>query len=250
LQFVVTHLTRMREGICTAGPEPRSGANIRPVARYGNLPGALLWQRGGPLKVGALVDIGTAIPRPTPPHSEDVEADPAKWHAAGQVSEERFLKHLLDRAAPSPHAAFGQFMREVEPGKHAITAGEGDRSLTYVLLDRGLELTVTNQGRLSLQFVAETKRFRLPVTDARLYKDDMATPHPTAVGRLQKLIWRGKGVVAGMGIGRAWGRPGEKPMHWLQANNLYPVEAPYWDARPATRAYGPPTQAQVALTTL
>ena len=29
MQFIVTHLTRMREGICTAGPEPVSGALIR-----------------------------------------------------------------------------------------------------------------------------------------------------------------------------------------------------------------------------
>jgi hypothetical protein len=248
MQFVVTHLTRMREGICTAGPEVRSGAIIRPVAKHGSLPASLLWRKGGPLKVGALVNIGTGVPRPVPPHSEDIEADPAEWHMAGQVSEERFLKHLLGHTAPSPHAAFGQPMREVEPGKYALTAGGGDHSLAYVLLDRGLELTVTDGGRLSLQFVAERRRFRLPVTDARLYKDDLATPDPTAAGRLQKLLWHGQGVVIGMGIGRAWGRPGEEPMHWLQANNLYPVEAPYWDEpRPLMQKYGSPFPAHAVL---
>ena len=230
MQFIVTHLTRMREGICTAGPEPTSGAIIRPVARKGSLPDSLLSRFGGPLKAGALVDIGIGLPRPEPPHSEDVETDPAKWRAVQQVSEERFRKHLLGRAAPGPYAAFGKFIREVEQGKHAVAPGEGDYSLAYVSLERGPELTVTDRGRLSLQFVAEGRHFRLSITDARLYKDDLATPDPTAVGRLQRLLWGGQGTVIGVGIGRAWGPPGEPEMHWLQANNVYPIEKPFWDA--------------------
>jgi hypothetical protein len=193
------------------------------------MPGTLLDRFGGPLMVGAVVDIGIGLPRPELPHSEDIECDLARFTAIQQVSEARFVQHLSQRAVPGPYVAFGQLLREVRPGKHAVTPGEGDRSLAYVRPPLGCELVLTPYARLVLTFAAEGHKFRLSVTDIRLYHDDLKTPDTNAVHALQSLLRRGGGVVIGVGIGRAWGPPGEPEMHWLQANNVYPLERVFWD---------------------
>ncbi len=229
MQFVVTHLTRMREGICTAGPEITSGAMLRPIVKFGSLPGMLVASAGGPLRVGAVLDIGTVAPCPTPPHVEDVETAPSSWAAVGRLSDASLVEHLSEAAQAGPHTAFGDELREVGHGKHAMPRGGGQSSLTYVRPMLGAELVTDESGRLQVTFVADGRRFRLSVTDVRLYRNDLKTPDTNAFHRLRSLLQRGGDVVVGLGVGRAWGRPGEPEMHWLQANNVYPLERVCWD---------------------
>src|SRR5688572_25174412 len=73
--LVINHLTRMKPpSICMAGIDESTGRHVRPMlGQFTKIPNTVLAEHGGPVRIGARVDLGRARATPTPPEIEDHE---------------------------------------------------------------------------------------------------------------------------------------------------------------------------------
>jgi len=110
VEILVNHLTRMKERkrICIAGIDIDARTHVRPVTPPSDLlTRTLLAEEGGPLSVGAVVDIGEATPFPSPPETEDHRISTVDIEFVRMVDGETYLDVLATVAEPDLEAAFG-----------------------------------------------------------------------------------------------------------------------------------------------
>lgn len=219
MRIVVNHLTRMTgERICLAGVDVASYTHVRPVTGPDDLlTRALLRENGGPLAVGALVDLGAVKARPTRPQTEDHEFNPRRVRHVRDATDEEYLGLLGAISHHEVQTAFGPDLVAIRPRKWAVPVERGVRSLAIVPLD-GARLRIKREKLylvLSQPIAAEIR-----VTDVRFYDGDLQV-RDDLVRDVNRRLAAGVNAYAMLGLARAIpdeGRDGE--VHWLMANGI------------------------------
>jgi hypothetical protein len=232
MRIVINHLTRMHDGrVCVAGLDPHSGQHIRPLLPRGHLTQTSLTRFGGPFGIGAAVEIGPVRYAGTPPELEDREFDWRNVRAQEALSPTAFWSVLQQAARGHLREIFGAIL--IRNGSTLVaTPRTGTASLGILRPNSKLHLAVASVNgslRVRLELENEEGRLSLPVTDVRLFEDDMTTPCADAVQFVADQIGRGVDTFLSVGLSRAWAPAGMKPRHWLQVNNIHLHNHPTWD---------------------
>lgn len=230
MQITINHLTRMGyPHICVAGID-EGGVHKRPVLAPRESGGE--WQihrnwlrsKGGPLELGAVVDLGDAQPVPTTPEVEDVVVNSGQAKFVTQIKKDQFLQILDGSAKDSLESIFGPELEGLSSTAAAVPKGEGKASLGMLRLS-GAELKIRNESEIRLTFEdSGLGEIMLKVTDLRFW--DGYKPKCDRVERVQDKIddcLISVGLTGDFEVSRY---PG--PRHWLQVNNIYPRVNPLW----------------------
>lgn len=201
-----------------AGIDEGSLTHVRPTTHKTDpLTRPLLRSEGGPFGPGAMVDLGKVVPEGEPPEMEDHRFAPANARHVKDVGDERYLD-LLDRIRhESLVDAFGTDLTEVRPGKLAIPATCGVRSLAVVSLG-GSELVVDDWGKLFLEIDDGDTVAKLRVTDVRFYEKKRFKAD--VVQDVDRRLRGGTPAYAMLGLARAIGDADGGQVHWLQCNGI------------------------------
>lgn len=222
MQIVVNHVTRMKvPRICVAGIEPKSLASVRPTTPKSDpITRDLLRTRGGPFGPGALVDLGHVDGEGKPPEIEDHRFATEQARRVEDLSDERYLT-ILDRVAQGDlDAAFGPDLCEIRPGKLAVPAGRGERSLAVIAIPPAARLRVEWE-KLYLHLEAGEGKAKLRVTDARLYEFDDFALKADLVPEVNRRLRSGVKAYAMLGLARAmYDDDAGGDVHWLQCNGI------------------------------
>lgn len=223
MQLVLNHLTRMRtdERICIAGIDPDTRRHVRPVTqRTDLLTRDLLGENGGPLEVGALVDVGEPTPVPDPPETEDHEIETRDLRHIRVLDDDEYLEALDAAAAPDLESAFGSELQR-RKWKYAIDVGVGRASLGVVKAQHRPHLEVGQYRKLQLQFNDPDIPAYLSVSDIRFVEADHETIRREIVDEVETRLRRGVGLYVMFGLSRAFRAIGDdQERHWLQVNGL------------------------------
>jgi hypothetical protein len=227
-QIVVNHLTRMRAPrICVAGIEVGTEDHVRPVTdRDDLLTRSLLTDSGGPLQIGAVIDLGETTPRPSPPETEDRLIESTALEQLELLSHERYLETVERIACHSLRAAFGMAL-ERHGRTYAVDLGGGRCSLGCVRARNRPDLEVDSYGKLRLCFRDTPKPCHLPINDLRFYEEDHQTIRREVFADVQRRLLDGTGVWVMFGLSRPWASDEDEPeRHWLQVNGLCLEDGP------------------------
>jgi hypothetical protein len=220
MRIIVNHVTRMRHPrICVAGINTETFEHVRPVTPPADLiTRELLREEGGPFGPGALVDLGRVVPSPSVPEIEDHRFATANAKHIEDLEDEDYLDALEEVAHADIETAFGKDLAEIRPGKLAIPAGHGTRSLAVVrVLEAELRIKF---GNLFLHVRDPDPPAELRVTDARFYEPDQRTVKRNIVEDVNRRLVRGEKTHAMLGLARAMPDDDGGDVHWLQANGL------------------------------
>jgi len=229
MRIIVTHLTRMKPGtICVAGLDPTSGLDIRPVIPYEHLSADLLVRHGGPFDISRQLDLGPVKHKPDPPHIEDHAFEPRRVRTLEKLSGQEFWTLLQAYVRDSLVEIFGPDFKQL--GRRCgVEVGGGCRSLGYFGPPKAPQLIVNNEGKLRIEVEDGVFTGDASVTDIRLYGDDHQTPDRTKVEKLNAFLRESRGVVLSVGLTRPYARDfSQKPISYLQVNNLHLREFPLW----------------------
>jgi hypothetical protein len=223
-QIIFNHITRMQSPrICIAGIEVDSKRHLRPVTAPDDLiTRALLAEEGGPLQLGAGIELGPTKATPNRPETEDHFCRTANFEALGVLSDQEYLDLLTRVDEGDLGAAFGPGLRR--NGKtYAMEPGDGEHSLACIRANHG--------ARLSIDF--EKPYLRLPgqakvrVTDVRFFESDQKTIRKGVIADVNARLGDGVGAFLMFGLSRPWARPGEdEELHWLQLNGICLEDSP------------------------
>lgn len=230
MRVLINHLTRMRKPyVCVAGIRA-DGAHVRPVLRCWQLNRALLQSKGGHFSLGAVVDLGSVVPRPTPPEVEDVVFVPDQVKLVKTLEGDEFRTQMAKVAKSSLQQIFGDELGRMSRTAAAVPEGRGKASLGVLRVNHGV--TLHSEERLGEAAIRCTFRDRglgelsLKVTDLRLWKEDQITPDRSRISAVSSQL---AGCMLSVGLTRARSYssyPG--PQHWLQVNNVFPDSDPLW----------------------
>ncbi len=218
MKILITDLTRMQGGhICVAGIDIDKNKRVRPVAGE-SLSGRLLVTNGGPLDVRRVIDIGRTAPRRSRPEIEDVRFEPRSIRLLSTMPEAEFVQRLTKLAA-ADLSAIGD---DLQPrGRNLVVPeGKGKCSLVIVKMTGTLHVHINAKGRLRLDWHDDIE---LPITDLRLFENDLRTPDRRKAEWLQhQLAAEGERFVC-FGLGRPF-----EGFHWLQINNIHLSNSADW----------------------
>jgi hypothetical protein len=220
MQIVINHVTRMTHPrICVAGIDPATHRHVRPVtAREDLITRGSMRANGGPFALGALVDIGSAVPTPDRPETEDHRF--ATRHATHieDLDDDAYLELLGQASDPDMRSAFGPDLVEIRPRKFAFPAGRGTRSLAVVpAVDPQLRI---NFGNLYMSFGSSDGQAKVHVTDIRFYEADHTTLNAGVVDDVKRRLRSKVPAYIMLGLARAMPDPDGGDVHWLMANGL------------------------------
>jgi hypothetical protein len=228
MHIVVNQLTRMdAPRICVAGIQPTTGRHIRPTTGRSNpLTRTLLAEEGGPLALGALIDLGEVRTNPDPPETEDHLFWPGRMAVLGRVSSDRYLEILRAHAQPSLKAIFGPSLAR-HSRTYAVDRGQGSSSLGILRSQRKSSVLLDRYGKLRLRLPTKEGAAYLPLTDLRLVEVDHTTINANAVEDLNARMGRGIESLLLLGLSRAYRKDGdEHERHWLQVNGICMSDKP------------------------
>lgn len=213
--------------ICLAGVEVESGAHLRPVTPKADLlTRRLLTDEGGPLQVGAIVELGETKPHPEPPETEDHLIDPDAIESVNLLSHDEYVETIERIAHHSLRAAFGTELQR-QGRTYAVDVGEGNHSLGCVHTRKRPDLEVDGFGKLRLGFNDTPQPSHIPINDLRFYEADHVTVRHDVFADVHKRILHGAEVWVMFGLTRPWRRdPNEPERHWLQVNGLCLEDGP------------------------
>lgn len=220
MRIVVNHLTRMTDQrICVAGVDVDGYRHVRPVTGPEHLlTRTLLRENGGPLGVGALVDLGKVKARPTRPQTEDHEFSPRRARCVREVTAEEYLELLGVVSHHDVETAFGPDLVAVRPRKLVVPVDQGNRSLAVVPLAEA-RLRIKYE-KLYLVLSPPMIAAEIRVTDIRFYDGDLKI-RGDVVKDVNRRLAAGVKAYAMLGLARAIpdeDRDGE--VHWLMANGI------------------------------
>jgi hypothetical protein len=228
MRIVVNHLTRMdAPRICVAGIDPVSKMHVRPTTPASRrLTRELLVEQGGPLALGALVELGDVRPDPKQPEAEDHLFRPEKAQRLGQLTPSRYLELLLEHAGDRLGGVFGDALVRHE-WNYAVDKGHGTASLGILRVRRKPDLVLDRYGKLRLRLNDEDKPAFLPVTDLRFAEADHKTIRRKLVEDVKDRMRKGVGVLLMLGLARAFQRSDDDcERHWLQVNGICMMDRP------------------------
>lgn len=226
LRIVVTHLTRMRTGVCLAGLDGEH-RHVRPVLSFGAIPATIL-QPSGPVALGALIDLGITVPKHTNPEVEDRVFSPEQAAAIIRLTPQRFTLRLERVAQCSLESIFGSAFRMLGPHSCGTEQGTGNASLGCLQpnICRNLAAfpgTASEPPKIRVQVSDGHFTCRPSVTDVRLYEKDLKTPRMPVVQRVAQRLLDEPHVLLSVGLSRKF-----MDKHWFQVNNIFFPNDPYW----------------------
>jgi hypothetical protein len=231
MQLVFNHITRMRAPrICIAGIDPESPRHVRPTTRATDLiTRALLRQEQGPIRMGALLDIGDVTPEPSPPEIEDHAFETANVRLVRDLDDQEFLDLLDEVRAADIETAFGPPLEPVGRG-YAVDAGRGQCSLAVVRAQEPPTLILDGYGKLRLHVRDLDPSPNLSVADVRFYEPDQKTIRRDVVRDVNARMEEGVRALLMLGLARAKRMPwDDRERHWLQLNDLVLEDRPIGD---------------------
>ena len=229
MQILVNHLTRMQPGyVCAAGVDVNTLRHVRPVLRYGRLATGLLKPNGGPLDVGAVVDLGPTGDAGHPPELEDRYFDPNRATWLFDDEPDGFWDLLEETARESLAEIFGPAL-ELWDESCTVEVGEGSASLGCLKPEKQPWLYVDHRGTIRMVLDHLTPSADLAVNDLRLYERDQRAPRRDLVAGVQKRLESGIETILSVGLTRPWRKRGDTvERHWLQVNNIHLKDDPLW----------------------
>lgn len=232
MEIIFNHVTRMSRApeICIAGLDAKTLTHVRPVsADPASLTRAHLRQEGGPIGMGALVDVGTVVPEPSPPEVEDHGFDAACLRHVADLDDDTFLQVLDTVAQPDLLTAFGPDLQRV--GRtYAIEPGCGSCSLAVLHTCEQSALQVDGYGKLRFHLRDVEPHAALAVTDIRFVQEDHKTIRADVVEDVNARLRSGVDAFLMLGVARAHQMPwDDRERHWLQLNGLVLVDHPVGD---------------------
>jgi hypothetical protein len=194
MRIVMNHITRMSdERICIAGVDPTATEHVRPTTPPEDLiTRTLLQAEGGPLAIGAEVELGDVEPEGSPPEVEDHRFETANLEYVRDLPDEEFLELLSEVSAADVEDAFGPAL-ERQGWKYAIDAGAGSDSLGVVrsLTHPMLEIDRRYGKKLQLRWEDPDPLTYLSVTDVRFYEEDHRRIREDIVEDVNRRLARG-----------------------------------------------------------
>jgi Dual OB-containing domain len=232
MRIVLNHITRMsKPRICIAGIDPDTGEHVRPTTPPADLiTRELLAHQGGPISMGAEVELGDVHAEGTAPETEDHRFSTHALQHVRDLADDEFLD-LLDRAAAQDlTTAFGPSLRR-HKWKYAIDPGGGRRSLAVLRCTKTPRLELDRRyGKLQLRWSDPDPPTYLSVTDVRFYQADHKRIREDVVDDVARRLRRGVGCSLMLGVARPWQHPGDtKERHWLQLNGIVLEDHPTGD---------------------
>ncbi len=229
MQILVNHLTRMQPGyVCVAGVDVDTLNHVRPVLRYGRLTTGLLKPNGGPLDIGAVVDLGPTTDAGHPPEVEDHRFDPARAAWLFDDTPDDFWDSLEEVARGSLEGIFGPDL-ELWDESGTVDVGGGRASLGCLKPEGRPWLYVDHRGAVRMVLDRPIPSVDLVVNDLRLYERDGRTPRRDLVVAVQRRLEAGVETILSVGLTRPWRKRGDSAeRHWLQVNNIHLRDDPLW----------------------
>ena len=229
MQILVNHLTRMKPGyICVAGVDINTLGHVRPVPCRGKLSNSLLKTNGGPMDVGAVVDLGLTTDAGRPPEVEDRRFDPQRATWLFDDGPDDFWDSLEEVAQEDLTEIFGPDL-ELWDESGTVDVGGGSASLGCLKPEGQPWLYIDHRGTVRMVLDHLTPSVDLSVNDLRLYEKDHRTPRRDLVASLQARLEAGVGTILSVGLTRPWQKRGDvAERHWLQVNNIHLRDNPLW----------------------
>jgi hypothetical protein len=181
----------------------------------------LLTDNGGPVEIGASINLGDVSPVPSPPESEDHRVRTRDLERVRTLDDDEYLDVLEAASEPDLETAFGIDL-ERRGWKYAVESGRGTTSLAVIKPRRRVDLDVDDRfGKLQLRFNDADPPTYLGVTDLRFVETDNQTIRREVVEDVHERLRRGVGVYVMLGLARAFrAEHDDRDRHWLQVNGL------------------------------
>lgn len=228
MRIVVNHLTRMGRYVCIAGVN--NGSHLRPVLKGKQIPRTLLKSKGGPVSLGAVIDLGSVISCSDPPKVEDIEFDLEQIKLLQDLRSDEFFQEAIKCVTKSSlKDIFGEELIPRYTASAVIPEGIGTASLGILgPLDdvRLFEEIDDYSGRPKIRFSFNDQHIGnldLSVTDLRLWNIDQRTPYTDIMNIMNDHL---DGCYIAVGLTGIYGR--KRRYHWLQVNNIFPKDDPLW----------------------
>lgn len=233
MRIVMNHITRMRgERICIAGIDTEEAEHVRPTTPADDpITRELLQVHGGPLAIGAEVELGDVEPDGAAPEVEDHRFQTVELEHVRDLDDDEFLGLLEELAAADLHAAFGPDLKRRD-WKYAIDVGKGSASLAVIrsVTMPILEINRKYEEKLQLRWEDPDPLTYLSVTDVRFYEEDHKTIREEIVDDANNRLVRGVGCFLMLGVARPFRASGDtRERHWLQLNGLVLDDRPTGD---------------------
>ncbi len=226
--IVINHLTRMKPpSICMAGIDESTGRHVRPMlGDWKKIPNTVLAEHGGPVRIGARVDLGFTRATPTPPEIEDHEFQLNRLRFLEMVDAGAFWAMQERLAKTELRAVFGDELRAIGARGCGLPQGRGAASLGCFSPKRPPVLFARHRPDRppQVRMILTDGEFHVDagVTDLRLYEADLLTPREHVCRYIADGIRRRVRVILAMGLCRAFAKtPLDDPMHYVQVNNVF-----------------------------
>jgi hypothetical protein len=228
MKIVLNHLTRMRESrICIAGLDS-NGRHVRPVTSSNTrqLTRTLLIERGGPLEIGAVLELGDVAAAPRAPAIEDHRFTVTNTKHVKRLDGDEYF-NLLDRVAEEDlQEIFGPDLKRRKQ-TFAVNRGAGSASLGVLRVWQKVDLTTGRYGRLRLKLGDSKTAMHLPVTDLRFVGEDNETVRNDVVEDVRWRMKSGVPVILMVGLTRPFKISEDNDeRHWLQVNGICLADRP------------------------
>lgn len=213
--------------ICVAGVDMNTQRHVRPISRRADtLTRDMLVENGGAFEVGAIVDLGSVRPNPSPPEVEDHWFWPNQVRRLGRLPADEYLV-LMDGIANDDLASVLGPGLERHNWKYAIDAGTGTASLG-VLKVKDAKIEINQFGGLQVRLADMRPQTYIPITDLRFFAEDQKAIRGDAVDRVNRRLRRRAEAYLMLGLARAFvARGDDTARHWLQVNGVCLPDDPY-----------------------
>ena len=119
--------------ICVAGIDPITRRHVRPVtSEWEPLTRTLLGTRGGPLRVGALIEVENPTERSIPPHTEDVHVSGSAFRLVRDLAWGEYMELLEAVRVRRLSDGFGVDFTRSPNGRLKLEQDSGSGSLCVV----------------------------------------------------------------------------------------------------------------------
>ncbi|MBI4669463.1 MAG: hypothetical protein HY747_09845 [Elusimicrobia bacterium] len=225
MKIVVNHLTKMSPGyICVAGIDLETGRHVRPALGK-RLETKLLACHGGPFDIASICNLGPVIPTPQRPEVEDCRFSPDRVKSLGTMDPNEFWQRLSRIASKNLIDIFGKDLKARGPKSCGVDVERGNASLGCLILEEipkfHLRPGLAGHKQIRLAISDGTFNLDLGVNDIRFYRKDHSAPDEEVVSRAESALAEGDPFILSVGLTRPFAASGQKPLHWLQVNNIH-----------------------------